>query len=717
MKAFSTIGWAALALLGAFCLGTVALRQGEQISALWIVVAAVSIYLVAYRYYSLYIARNVMGLDPRRATPAHLHNDGLDYVPTNKHVLFGHHFAAIAGAGPLVGPVLAAQMGYLPGMIWLIAGVVLAGAVQDFMVLFISSRRDGRSLGDLVREEMGPVAGTIALFGAFMIMIIILAVLAMIVVKALAESPWGMFTVIATMPLAIFMGIYMRYIRPGRIGEISVVGIVLLLLAIWFGGKVGAHPTWGPAFTFTGTQITWMLIGYGFVAAVLPVWLLLAPRDYLSTFLKIGVIVALAIGIVIASPEVTTLKMPALTQFASSGDGPVWKGNLFPFLFITIACGAVSGFHALISSGTTPKLLANETDARFIGYGAMLMESFVAIMALVAASIIEPGLYFAMNTPPAGLGITMPNLHEMGGENAPIIMAQLKDVTAHAAATVSSWGFVISPEQILQTAKDIGEPSVLNRAGGAPTLAVGIAHVFHKVLPMADMGFWYHFGILFEALFILTALDAGTRSGRFMLQDLLGNFIPFLKKTDSLVAGIIGTAGCVGLWGYLLYQGVVDPLGGVKSLWPLFGISNQMLAAVALVLGTVVLIKMKRTQYIWVTVVPAVWLLICTTWALGLKLFSTNPQMEGFFYMASQYKEKIANGTDLTAQQIANMNHIVVNNYTNAGLSILFLIVVYSIIFYGFKTWLAVRNSDKRTDKETPYVPIPEGGVKISSHH
>ncbi|EFA8849275.1 pyruvate/proton symporter BtsT, partial [Escherichia coli] len=590
---------------------------------------------------------------------------------------------------------------------------VLAGAVQDFMVLFISSRRNGASLGEMIKEEMGPVPGTIALFGCFLIMIIILAVLALIVVKALAESPWGVFTVCSTVPIALFMGIYMRFIRPGRVGEVSVIGIVLLVASIYFGGVIAHDPYWGPALTFKDTTITFALIGYAFVSALLPVWLILAPRDYLATFLKIGVIVGLALGIVVLNPE---LKMPAMTQYID-GTGPLWKGALFPFLFITIACGAVSGFHALISSGTTPKLLANETDARFIGYGAMLMESFVAIMALVAASIIEPGLYFAMNTPPAGLGITMPNLHEMGGENAPIIMAQLKDVTAHAAATVSSWGFVISPEQILQTAKDIGEPSVLNRAGGAPTLAVGIAHVFHKVLPMADMGFWYHFGILFEALFILTALDAGTRSGRFMLQDLLGNFIPFLKKTDSLVAGIIGTAGCVGLWGYLLYQGVVDPLGGVKSLWPLFGISNQMLAAVALVLGTVVLIKMKRTQYIWVTVVPAVWLLICTTWALGLKLFSTNPQMEGFFYMASQYKEKIANGTDLTAQQIANMNHIVVNNYTNAGLSILFLIVVYSIIFYGFKTWLAVRNSDKRTDKETPYVPIPEGGVKISSHH
>ncbi|MCI4125671.1 carbon starvation CstA family protein, partial [Dickeya dianthicola] len=585
--------------------------------------------------------------------------------------------------------------------------------VQDFIVLFMSTRRNGVSLGEMIKEEMGPVPGTIALFGCFLIMIIILAVLALIVVKALAESPWGVFTVCSTVPIALFMGIYMRFLRPGRVGEVSVIGIVLLLLAIWFGGVIAHDPYWGPALTFKDTTITFALIGYAFISALLPVWLILAPRDYLATFLKIGVIVGLAIGIVIINPE---LKMPSMTQFID-GTGPVWKGALFPFLFITIACGAVSGFHALIASGTTPKLLANETDARFIGYGAMLMESFVAIMALVAASIIEPGLYFAMNTPPVGLGITMPNLHELGGANAPAIMAQLHDVTVQAAATVSSWGFVISPDQILQTAKDIGEPSVLNRAGGAPTLAVGIAYVFHQIIPSANMGFWYHFGILFEALFILTALDAGTRSGRFMLQDLLGNFVPFLKKTDSLVAGIVGTAGCVGLWGYLLYQGVVDPLGGVKSLWPLFGISNQMLAAVALVLGTVVLIKMKRTRYIWVTMLPAVWLLICTTWALGLKLFSNNPQMEGFLYLARVYKQRIAEGTDLSAQQIANMHHIVVNNYTNAVLSVLFLVVVYSIIFYGIRTALNVRNSSERSDRETPYVPVPEGGVKTSSHH
>ncbi|EFE97778.1 carbon starvation CstA family protein [Serratia odorifera] len=713
--------WMLLGVLGASCLGVVALRRGEHISALWIIVASIAVYLVAYRYYSLYIASKVMKLDASRATPAVVNNDGLNYVPTNKNVLFGHHFAAIAGAGPLVGPVLAAQVGYLPGTLWLLGGVVLAGAVQDFMVLFISSRRNGASLGEIIKKEMGPVPGTIALFGCFMIMIIILAVLALIVVKALAESPWGVFTVCSTVPIALFMGVYMRFLRPGRVGEVSVIGIVLLVASIWFGGVIAHDPYWGPALTFKDTTITYTLIGYAFVSALLPVWLILAPRDYLATFLKIGVIVGLAIGIVILNPE---LKMPAVTQFVD-GTGPVWKGSLFPFLFITIACGAVSGFHALIASGTTPKLLACETDARYIGYGAMLMESFVAIMALVAASIIEPGLYFAMNTPPAALGITMPNLHQLGGDNAPMIMAQLKDVTVHAAATVSSWGFVISPEQILQTAKDIGEPSVLNRAGGAPTLAVGIAHVFHQIMPAADMGFWYHFGILFEALFILTALDAGTRSGRFMLQDLLGNFVPFLKKTDSLVAGIIGTAGCVGLWGYLLYQGVVDPLGGVKSLWPLFGISNQMLAAVALVLSTVVLIKMKRTQYIWVTVLPAVWLLICTTYALGLKLFSDNPQLEGFFFLANEYKQKIAaGGADLSAQQIANMNHIVVNNYTNAGLSIMFLLVVYSIIFYGIKTALAAHKNPQRSDQETPYVAVPEqssanseGEVKVSPQH
>ncbi|UZE21437.1 carbon starvation protein A [Pseudomonas sp. B21-056] len=677
------LAWFAVAVLGACALSVVALRRGEPINALWIVVAAVAIYLVAYRYYSLFIANNVMQLDARRATPAVLNNDGLDFVPTNKHILFGHHFAAIAGAGPLVGPVLAAQMGYLPGTLWLIAGVVLAGAVQDFMILFLSTRRNGRSLGDMVREEMGRIPGTIALFGCFLIMIIILAVLALIVVKALAESPWGIFTVMATIPIAMFMGIYMRYIRPGRIGEISLIGVLLLLGSIWLGGQIAADPVWAKAFSFTGIQITWMLIGYGFVAAVLPVWLILAPRDYLSTFLKIGTIVALAIGILITMPE---LKMPALTQF-TNGMGPVWKGGLFPFLFITIACGAVSGFHALISSGTTPKLLDNETNARYIGYGGMLMESFVAIMAMVAASVIEPGVYFAMNSPAAVVG---------------------GDVVA-VAQTISGWGFAITPDALQAVARDIGETTVLARAGGAPTLAVGIAQILHSVLPGENtMAFWYHFAILFEALFILTAVDAGTRAGRFMLQDLLGSFVPSLKRTESWTANLIATAGCVALWGYLLYQGVIDPLGGINTLWPLFGISNQMLAGIALMLATVVLIKMKRQRYIWVTLLPAAWLLICTTTAGLIKLFDANPAI-GFLALARKYNEALAAGQVLApAKSIEQMQHVVFNAYTNATLTALFLFVVLSILFYALKVGVAAWGTKERTDKEAPFQALPD---------
>jgi len=675
--------WLLLAIIGACALGVVALRRGEAINALWIVVAAVAIYLVAYRYYSLFIANNVMQLDPRRATPAVINNDGLDYVPTNKHILFGHHFAAIAGAGPLVGPVLAAQMGYLPGTLWLIAGVVLAGAVQDFMILFLSTRRNGRSLGDMVREEMGRIPGTIALFGCFLIMIIILAVLSLIVVKALAESPWGIFTVMATIPIAMFMGVYMRYIRPGRIGEISVIGVLLLLGSIWLGGQIAADPVWAKAFTFTGIQITWMLVGYGFVAAVLPVWLILAPRDYLSTFLKIGTIIALAIGILVTMPD---LKMPALTQFID-GTGPVWKGGLFPFLFITIACGAVSGFHALISSGTTPKLLANEAHSRYIGYGGMLMESFVAIMAMVAASVIEPGVYFAMNSPAAIVGT---------------------DVVT-VAQTVSSWGFAITPEALQAVANDIGETTILARAGGAPTLAVGIAQILHSVLPGENtMAFWYHFAILFEALFILTAVDAGTRAGRFMLQDLLGSFVPALKRTESWTANLIATAGCVAMWGYLLYQGVIDPLGGINTLWPLFGISNQMLAGIALMLATVVLIKMKRQRYIWVTLLPAVWLLICTTTAGFIKLFDANPAI-GFLSLAKKYSDALANGQILApAKSIDQMQHVIWNAYTNATLTVLFLFVVFSILFYAIKVGVAAWGTKERTDKEAPFQAMPD---------
>src|SRR5471032_1258239 len=664
--------WLLLAIVGACALGVVALRRGEPINALWIVVAAVAIYLVAYRYYSLFIANNVMQLDPRRATPAVLNNDGLDYVPTNKHILFGHHFAAIAGAGPLVGPVLAAQMGYLPGTLWLIAGVVLAGAVQDFMILFLSTRRNGRSLGDMVREEMGRIPGTIALFGCFLIMIIILAVLALIVVKALAESPWGIFTVMATIPIAMFMGVYMRYIRPGRIGEISVIGVLLLLGSIWLGGQIAADPVWAKAFSFTGIQITWMLIGYGFVAAVLPVWLILAPRDYLSTFLKIGTIIALAIGILVTMP---VLKMPALTQFID-GTGPVWKGGLFPFLFITIACGAVSGFHALISSGTTPKLLDKETNARYIGYGGMLMESFVAIMAMVAASVIEPGVYFAMNSTAAVVG---------------------GDVVA-VAQTVGGWGFAITPEALQAVAHDIGESTILARAGGAPTLAVGIAQILHSVLPGENtMAFWYHFAILFEALFILTAVDAGTRAGRFMLQDLLGSFVPKLKQTENVYANLLATGLCVAAWGYFLYQGVVDPLGGINTLWPLFGIANQMLAAIALILGTCVLFKMKRARFAWVTVLPTVWLLLCTLTAGFQKIFDANPKI-GFLAHAAKYQAAYDEGKLLApAKSVVQMQQVIFNDYLDASLAGFFMIVVLSVLAFGIRTVLAARASAQPT--------------------
>ncbi|EAX1863029.1 carbon starvation protein CstA [Salmonella enterica] len=661
--------WTALSVLGAFALGYIALNRGEQINALWIVVASVCVYLIAYRFYGLYIAKKVLAVDPTRMTPAVRHNDGLDYVPTDKKVLFGHHFAAIAGAGPLVGPVLAAQMGYLPGMIWLLAGVVLAGAVQDFMVLFVSTRRDGRSLGELVKEEMGATAGVIALVACFMIMVIILAVLAMIVVKALTHSPWGTYTVAFTIPLAIFMGIYLRYLRPGRIGEVSVIGLVFLIFAIISGGWVAASPTWAPYFDFTGVQLTWMLVGYGFVAAVLPVWLLLAPRDYLSTFLKIGTIVGLAVGILIMRP---TLTMPALTKFVD-GTGPVWTGDLFPFLFITIACGAVSGFHALISSGTTPKMLANEGQACFIGYGGMLMESFVAIMALVSACIIDPGVYFAMNSPMAVL--------------AP---AGTADVVASAAQVVSSWGFAITPDTLHQIANEVGEQSIISRAGGAPTLAVGMAYILHGALGgMMDVAFWYHFAILFEALFILTAVDAGTRAARFMLQDLLGVVSPGLKRTDSLPANLLATALCVLAWGYFLHQGVVDPLGGINTLWPLFGIANQMLAGMALMLCAVVLFKMKRQRYAWVALVPTAWLLICTLTAGWQKAFSPDAKI-GFLAIANKFQAMIDSGNIPPQYTESQLAQLVFNNRLDAGLTIFFMVVVVVLAVFSIKTALLI---------------------------
>ncbi len=674
--------WVAIALLGTWACATIALAHGEPISGSWIVIAAVCVYLIAYRFYSRFIASKVLQLDSLRVTPSVQHNDGLDYVPTHKYILFGHHFAAIAGAGPLVGPVLAAQMGYLPGMLWILAGVVFAGAVQDFIVLFISTRRDGRSLGDLVKMELGVVPGVIALFGTFLIMVILLAVLALIVVKALTYSPWGTFTIAATIPIALFMGVYTRFIRPGRIGEVSVLGFVLLMAAIVGGQYVQASPLLAGWFMLDGVQLTWLLIGYGFVASVLPVWLLLAPRDYLSTFLKIGTIAGLAIGILIVAPE---LKMPALTQF-TDGTGPVWSGNLFPFLFITIACGAVSGFHALIASGTTPKLLDNEVHARFIGYGAMLMESFVAIIALVAACVIEPGIYFAMNAPAAVLGTT------------PEAVAQ----------TVSQWGFVLTPDMLTSTAQAVGETTIIARAGGAPTLAVGMAYILHQVMGgPAMMAFWYHFAILFEALFILTAVDAGTRAGRFMLQDLLGTFHPSLKRTESVLASWIATALCVTAWGYFLYQGVVDPLGGINTLWPLFGISNQMLAAIALVLGTVVLFKMKRARYAWVTLVPTTWLLICTLVAGWQKIFDPNPRI-GFLAHAAKLRSAFDAGTVIAPARLpVQMQQMIFNDYINAALTGVFVCVLLSIVGYGaIAAWRAWRNVHP-TACETPFEPMP----------
>jgi carbon starvation protein len=676
------LGWFAFAILGAFAFAFIGLYHGESIGAIWIVVATVCIYTIAYRFYSRFISRRVLRLDSTRMTPAYKFNDGLDYVPTNKYVLFGHHFAAIAGAGPLVGPILAAQMGYMPGLLWLLAGVVFAGAVQDFIVLFISTRRDGRSLGDLIKSELGQIPGMIALFGTFFIMLILLAVLALIVVKALAESPWGTFTVAATIPIALFMGIYARFIRPGAIGEVSLIGFVLLMLSIVGGQYVQEIPALAGLFTLTGEQLTWLLIGYGFIASVLPVWLLLAPRDYLSTFLKIGTIVGLAIGVIFISPE---LKMPAFTRFVD-GSGPVWSGSLFPFLFITIACGAVSGFHSLISSGTTPKMIRNEADARFIGYGAMLMESFVAIMALVAASTIEPGVYFAMNSPAAIIGTTAES----------------------ATQAISQWGFYVTPEMITQTARDVGEHTIISRTGGAPTLAVGMAQILSDVIGgQAMMAFWYHFAILFEALFILTAVDAGTRAGRFMLQDLLGTFIPSMKRTDSLVASLIATAICVAGWGYFLYQGVIDPLGGINTLWPLFGISNQMLAGIALILCTCVLFKMKHDRFAWVTIVPAAWVMVCTLTAAWQKIFDANPRI-GFLAHADKYKEAIANSQIMApAKSIAQMQQVIVNDYVNASLAALFMLVLISILIFGVRTVVRARAAGRPTAREAPFELLP----------
>ena len=677
LKSFLT--WGIVVLVGLASFTTLALSRGERVSAIWMVTAAISVYCIAYRFYSLYIANRVMQLDPNRLTPAERHNDGLDYVPTHKGVLFGHHFAAIAGAGPLVGPVLAAQMGYLPGTLWIIFGVVFAGAVQDMMVLFVSMRRDGKSLGDIVKQELGTVPGVIASIGILMIMVIIMAVLALIVVKALVHSPWGTFTIAATMPIALFMGIYTRYIRPGKIGEISIVGFILLMLAVIYGEDV-AHSSFGHWFDLDGIQLTWAIMIYGFVASVLPVWLLLTPRDYLSTFLKIGTIAALALGIVIVNP---TLQMPAVTHFID-GSGPVFSGALFPFLFITIACGAVSGFHALISSGTTPKMVENETHVRMIGYGGMIMESFVAIMALAAAASLDPGVYFAMNSPAALIGT---------------------DANTAAEVITTKLNFPVDAATLLHTAKEVGENTILSRAGGAPTLAVGMAHIMSRLIPgEAMMAFWYHFALLFEALFILTAVDAGTRVARFMIQDLGSIFYKPFGNTDSISANLVATFFAVALWGYFLYTGVTDPLGGINSLWPLFGIANQMLAGVALIMCTVVLVKMKRDRYVWVTLVPAVGVLFVTCYAGLQKLFHSDPRVS-FLAHAGKYRDALASGEVLApAKDIGEMSQIIFNDQINAGLTALFLAVVVIVAMYGFRTAMKARKVGWPTAKEIPAV-------------
>jgi carbon starvation protein len=681
----NTILWIAVALLGAVSFAIVALNRGETVNAAWLVVAAVCIYFIAYRFYGLWVANRALGVSPARPTPAQRHNDGLDYVPTNKYVLYGHHFAAIAGAGPLVGPVLAAQMGYLPGTLWILAGAVFAGCIQDMTVLFLSTRRDGRSLGDIARAEMGPVAGTIAGIGILLICVIVLAVLALVVVKALIGSPWGTFAVFCTIPIAFFMGIYNQFIRPGRIGEMSAIGAVLLLLALVFGRNVAETPALARYFDYSGESLALIIIGYGFVASVLPVWLLLAPRDYLSTFLKVGTIALLAVGIIIVRPD---LQMPAVTKFID-GSGPVWSGSVFPFLFITIACGAVSGWHSLIASGTTPKMIENENQIAFIGYGGMLMESFVAIMAMIGASIIHPGVYFAMNSASALIGTT----------------------PDQAAQVISNWGFVVTPAELTQMAKDVGENSILSRTGGAPTLAVGMAQILSSFLGgKALMGIWYHFAILFEALFILTTVDAGTRVLRFMIQDLVGNAVPAFKETTSWTNNLLGSALAVLLWGYFLYVGVIDPLGGIWTLWPLFGTANQMLAAIALTVCTVVLFKMKRERFALVTLAPATWLVLCTITAGLEKVFHPNPGI-GFISHALKYGNALAANQLLApAKTMAEMRRIVFNDYVDAALAAAFVCVVVATVIYAIRSIWKAKANPQPTAVEVGFAGAVVGG-------
>ena len=684
MKIIKGLLWILLAVVGAFCFCTLALHRGEHISAIYMVVCAVCIYVLGYRFYSYFVAYRVLGLDKTRSTPAVLNNDGKNFVPTNRFILFGHHFAAIAGAGPLVGPILAAQMGYLPSMIWILVGGVIAGSVHDFMVLFISSRRNGRSLGEMIKDEMGKGVGSLAMLAIFGIMIIIIAILAMVVVKALADSPWGTFTIFMTIPIAIFMGIYMRYIRPGCVGEASIIGFVLLMLALYYGHHVSVDPTLSALFTFSAPKLAVMIICYGFVSANLPVWLLLAPRDYLSTFLKVGVIVCMALAVLIVMPD---LKMPAFTQYID-GTGPVFAGSLFPFLFITIACGAISGFHGLISSGTTPKMLANETHARMVGYGAMLMESGVAIMALIAACILHPGLYFAINSPAVAIG---------------------PDAVT-AAQTITSWGFSITPQDIETLTRQIGEHTILSRTGGAPTFAIGLALIIHKIVGgEAMMAFWYHFAILFEALFILTAVDAGTRTCRFMIQDMLGNIYKPLGNLHSLPSGLFATLICVSCWGYFLYQGAIDSKGGIFTLWPLFGVSNQMLALMALMLVICILFKMKKGKYVWVPAIPAVFLIVVTMYAGAQKILPENGDVMrskiSHIAVAQELSKKIDMATDQETKSALRQGMI--NNIINAVLCGFFMFVCLIIIIRSLVLSLqAIRGECKIPLKEEKYVKL-----------
>src|SRR5215210_3677662 len=672
--------WVIIALVGALCWGMLALSRGETVNAGWLLFAALASYAIAYRFYARFIQNRVLGTDDSRATPAERLNNGRDFEPMDRRVLFGHHFAAIAGAGPLVGPVLAAQMGFLPGTIWIIVGVILAGAVQDMTTLFFSMRRDGKTLGQMAREEIGPVGGVAALVAVLSIMVILLAGLALVVGLALAESPWGSFSIAMTLPIALLMGVYLRFIRPGRVLEVSIIGVGLLFLAILGGGWIAESSTYAGFWTFSPNQIVFALIAYGFVASVLPVWVLLAPRDYLSTFMKIGTIMLLAVGIMFTLPAI---QMPKATEFAFNGQGPVFAGPLFPFVFITIACGALSGFHALVASGTTPKLIQKESQVRLIGYGAMLMESFVALMAIIAATTLDPGIYFAMNAPASVLG----------------------DTVQSASQAVNGFGFTVSPDTLQATANSVGEESIVGRTGGAPTLAVGMSAIFSGIIGgPALQAFWYHFAIMFEALFILTTVDAGTRVGRFMIQDMIGNVYRPFANPSWLPGNLLSSAVIVGAWGYFLYAGVNDPLGGINQLFPLFGIANQLLAAVALTVGTTILIKMGKLRYAWVTALPLLWDASVTLTASWMKIFSPDPVL-GFFAQRGAAQEALANGELYgTAQSADDVRQIITNSTVDGVLSILFALLIIIVLVDAVRVWFGViRGGQEPELSETPW--------------